>query len=119
MLVNAEVGRIGRVLDDLLQIAEVSEVYTVAGPYDIVAKVEADRFEKLTEIIPKFHEVQGVTKTLTLLAFGISRQLRTEACEQAAELAEQEKLSELYELCRGCKQLKFCGYGARVITYGF
>jgi DNA-binding Lrp family transcriptional regulator len=119
VLVNAEIGKIEDVLDKLLRINEVVEAYSVAGPYAIVAKVEADRFERLTEIVPRFHEIEGITGTLTLLAFGISRELRAEACEKAAEFAKRGEMKKLYDLCRTCRQLKLCGYGARVITYGF
>jgi len=120
LLINAEVGRIDDVLNELLKVDEVAEAYSVAGPYAILAKIEAKRFEELTEIIPaKIHKIEGIKGTLTLLAFGISRELRMEACERAKELEKEGAMKELYELCRSCKQLKLCGYGARVITYGF
>ncbi|MCS7131216.1 MAG: Lrp/AsnC ligand binding domain-containing protein, partial [Hadesarchaea archaeon] len=60
VLINAEIGRIDDVLDELLRIDEVAEAYSIAGPYAILAKVEAERFEKLTEIIPaKIHKIPG------------------------------------------------------------
>lgn len=120
VLVNSEVGKIDDVLNKLLEVDEVVEAYSVAGPYAILAKVEAKKFDELRKIIPeKIHSIEGIDRTLTLLAFGVSRELRKEACEKARELAEKGAMSELYELCRGCKQLKFCNYGARVIAYGF
>jgi DNA-binding Lrp family transcriptional regulator len=120
VLINAEIGKIDDVLDELLRIDEVVEAYSVAGPFAILAKVEAERFERLTEIIPaKIQSIKGITNTLTLLAFGIGREFRLEACEKAKELAGKGAMKELYDLCRGCRQLKSCNYGARVITYGF
>lgn len=120
ILIDAEVGRIDDVLNELMKVDEVIEAYSIAGPYAILAKIEAKRFEELTEIIPaKVHGIEGIKGTLTLLAFGISRELRTEACERAKELEQEQAMKELYDLCRSCKQLKLCGYGARVITYGF
>lgn len=120
VLVNTELGRIEEVLDKLLQIDEVVEVYSVAGPYSIAMKVETDTFDKLVKAIPeKLHKIDGIAKTITLLAFGTGREFRTDACEQAKGLAQRGDMKALYELCRGCKQLKLCGYGARVITYGF
>ncbi|MDI6820075.1 MAG: Lrp/AsnC ligand binding domain-containing protein [Candidatus Hodarchaeaceae archaeon] len=120
VLINAEIGRIDDVLSELLKIDEVVEAYSVAGPYAILAKIEAEKFEKLTEIIPaKVHSIDGIKGTLTLLAFGVGRELRLEACEKARELARSGAIKELYGLCRSCKQLKLCSYGARVITYGF
>ncbi|MDI6643147.1 MAG: Lrp/AsnC ligand binding domain-containing protein [Candidatus Hodarchaeaceae archaeon] len=119
VLLNTELGRIEEVLDKLLEIDEVVEAYSVAGPYAIVAKVETDTFDKLVKVIPeKLHKVDGITKTITLLAFGTAREFRTDACDPAKELAQRGDMKGLYALCRGCRQLKFCGYGARVITYG-
>lgn len=120
VLLNTELGRIEEVLDKLLQIDEVVEAYSVAGPYAIAAKVETDTFDKLAKVIPeKLHKVEGVTKTLTLLAFGTGREFRVDACEPARGLAQRGDMKGLYALCRACKQLKLCGYGARVIAYGF
>ena len=120
VLVNAKIGKIDQVLDELLRVPEIVEAYSVAGPYAIVAKVEADKFERLTEIIPeKIHRIEGIESTLTLPAFGVSPKLRVEACDGAKELEGKGAWRELYELCRRCRQLKLCGYGARVITYGF
>jgi len=120
VLVNAKIGKIDQVLDELLKVDEVTEAYSVAGPYAIVAKIEADRFERLAEIIPqKIHSIQGIEGTLTLPAFGVSPRLMVDACERAKELERAEAWRELYDLCGRCKQLKLCGYGARVITFGF
>ena len=120
VLVNTELGRIEEVLNKLLQIDEVVEAYSVAGPYSIAAKVETDAFDKLVKVIPeKLHKIEGITQTITLLAFGTGREFRVDACEQAKGLAQRGDMKGLYALCRGCKQLKFCGYGARVIAYGF
>lgn len=120
VLMNTEIGRIDEVIDKLLQIDEVVEAYSVAGPFAIAAKVETETFDKLAKVIPeKLHKIDGITKTLTLLAFGTGKEFRTDACEQAKDLAQKGEMDDLYKLCRGCRQLKFCGYGARVITYGF
>jgi len=120
VLVSTELGRTEEVLDRLLEIDEVVEAYSVAGPYAIVAKVETETFDKLVKVIPeKLHKVGGITRTLTLLAFGTGKEFRTDACDPARQLAERGDMGGLYALCRDCRQLKFCGYGARVITYGF
>ncbi len=119
VLVNTALGQIEEVLDQLLRIDEVVEAYSVAGPYAIVAKVETDTFDKLVKVIPeKLHTIGGITKTTTLMAFGTGREFRTDACDPARELEKRDDMKELYSLCRGCRQLKFCSYGARVITYG-
>jgi uncharacterized protein with GYD domain len=120
VLVETEVGRISDVLNKLQSIEEVVEVYSVAGPYSIIAKIEAESFEQLAKIVPeKIHRISGITKTLTLLAFGTAKTFRIDACARARELEKAGKLTELYQVCRGCGQLKFCSFGTRVVTFGF
>ena len=120
VLVETEVGRITEVLNKLQSIEEVVEVYSVAGPYSIVAKIEAESFEQLAKIVPeKIHGIPGITRTLTLLAFGTAKTFRVDACARAKELETAGRLTDLYSLCRGCGQLKFCSFGTRVVTYGF
>ena len=119
VLVNTEIGRVEEVLQSLLGVDEVTEVFSVAGPYSIIAKVETDSFDKLVKIIPeKIHVIKGVSKTLTLIAFGVAKEYRVDACEQALALAKSGQLKALYELCKNCKQLKYCAYGARTVTFG-
>lgn len=119
VLVETKLGRVEEVLDKLLEIDEVIEAYSVAGPYAIVAKVETDKFDKLVKVIPeKIHNIDGITKTNTLMAFGTGKEFRTDACDLAIELGRRGDMKGLYVLCKGCRQLKFCAHGARVITYG-
>jgi DNA-binding Lrp family transcriptional regulator len=119
ILVETKLGRVDEVLNRLLQVEEVTEAYSVAGPYAVVAKVETDSFEKLVKVIPeKVHTIEGITKTLTLVAFGTGKEFRTDACDLALELGRRGDMEGLYALCRSCRQLKYCAHGARVITYG-
>lgn len=119
-LIEAEIGRIDEILHEILKIDEVVEAYSVSGPYAILAKVEAKRFEELTEMIPEcICGIEGIEDTLTLVAFGVSKEHRVKACEEAKKLAEEGNIEELYELCSNCEQSKYCAYGARVITFGF
>ena len=49
---------------------EAAEVYSVAGDIDLVAVINADDIDQLTEIIPGgIAKVDGVTRTRTLMAF--------------------------------------------------
>ena len=118
--IEAEMGKIDEVLHRILQINEVVEAYSVTGPYEIIAKIEAERFEDITDVIPdNIHTIDGVKDTVTSIAFGVSKEHRVNACSEAKKLAKEGKIEELYELCKKCDQLKYCSYGARVITYGF
>jgi len=70
VLVNAEVGKTREILDELKKIEGVAEAYTVAGPYDIVVKLQADKFDKVAEGVTKsIHKISGITNTVTLFAF--------------------------------------------------
>ena len=52
------------------EIRGVREVYSVAGDIDLVAVINADDIDQLTEIIPGgIAKVDGVTRTRTLMAF--------------------------------------------------
>ncbi|MEM2192332.1 MAG: Lrp/AsnC ligand binding domain-containing protein [Candidatus Hadarchaeales archaeon] len=120
ILVDTETGRIEEVLEKILDVEEVAEAYSVAGPYSIVAKVETESFEKLVKVIPEeIHSIPGIKRTMTLIAFGTPKEFRTDACDQALALAKSGQMNALYSLCRKCRQLKLCAYGARVVTFGF
>jgi len=70
VLVDADVGRIREILEELRRTEGVVEAYTVAGPHDIIAKLQSDRFEKVAEIVTKkLQRIGGVRNTLTLFAF--------------------------------------------------
>ncbi len=119
-LINSKVEDIEEILHDILQLEEVEEAYSVTGPYSILAKVEAEKFEMIADVIPeKLLKIDGIEDTTTLVAFGVSKEFREKACEEAKQLSEKNNIEELYELCRNCEQANYCAYGARVITYGF
>ena len=70
VLVDADVKKVQDILNELKRTEGVAEVYTVAGPHDIVAKLQADKFEKVAEAVTqKIHKIEGVKNTVTLFAF--------------------------------------------------
>lgn len=70
VLVDAEVGKIREILGEVRGIEGVTEAYSVAGPHDIVAKVESEKFEKVAEgVTRKLHKIGGIKNTTTLFAF--------------------------------------------------
>jgi DNA-binding Lrp family transcriptional regulator len=69
-MMNAERDRIAAVPDELLKISGVTEVYSVAGDYDLVAIVRVKEAEDLAKVVTEgFVKVRGITKTMTLTAF--------------------------------------------------
>jgi DNA-binding Lrp family transcriptional regulator len=70
VLVNAEVGKLREILGEIRKIEGVAEAYSVAGPYDIVVKLDAEKFEKVAEsVTKKLHGIGGIKHTITLFAF--------------------------------------------------
>jgi DNA-binding Lrp family transcriptional regulator len=70
VLINTERGRIAETAEALLELPEVSEVYSVAGPYDLVAIVRVRQYEQMAEVVPtKLAAMPSITSTQTLMAF--------------------------------------------------
>ena len=70
ILVRAEIQRIPEVAEMIVQIPEVSEVYSVTGEFDMVAMVRVRAHDELADVIPgRLNKVPGVTHTETHIAF--------------------------------------------------
>jgi DNA-binding Lrp family transcriptional regulator len=70
VLLNIERQQIKGVSEKLVNMKEVSEVYSVAGRYDLVAVVRVKTNEQIADTIAmKFGELEGITATETLIAF--------------------------------------------------
>jgi len=70
VLLNIDRNQIKDVSQKLIDMQEVSEVYSVAGRYDLVAIIRVKNNEKIAQTITgKFSELEGITSTETLIAF--------------------------------------------------
>jgi DNA-binding Lrp family transcriptional regulator len=70
VLMNVEPGRVKTLAEDLLTIDGVTEVYSVAGPYDLVAIARVRRHEQLSDLVTELiGSREGVISTETLIAF--------------------------------------------------
>ena len=70
VLMNAERDRIAAIPEELLKVPGVTEVYSIAGDYDLVAMVRVKEAEELAGIVTgQFAHVKGITRTMTLIAF--------------------------------------------------
>jgi DNA-binding Lrp family transcriptional regulator len=66
ILVQTEVGRSVSVMREIAKFPGVVLAEDVTGPYDVIARVEADTVNHLGElVISKIQEVKGITRTLT------------------------------------------------------
>ncbi len=67
ILLNCKKNQEKNVIVHLRKIPEVKEIQCVAGPYDILVKVEASIIEELHEVVTwKIRKIKNVRSTYTL-----------------------------------------------------
>jgi DNA-binding Lrp family transcriptional regulator len=70
VLMNVQRGRVNDVAHKLADMEGVSEVYSVAGRYDLVAVIRAKSNEELAEVVTDhMQKIGDVRHTETLIAF--------------------------------------------------
>jgi DNA-binding Lrp family transcriptional regulator len=68
VMITAEIGREAEVLSQLTKIEHVKEAFLTYGVYDIVAKIEAETWDKLKEVIAsRVRRLSSVRSTLTMI----------------------------------------------------
>jgi DNA-binding Lrp family transcriptional regulator len=66
VLVQVKVGASPAVVQAVGEVGGVTEAYVVSGPYDVIARVEADGLDQLGQlVVSNIQAVEGVTRTLT------------------------------------------------------
>ncbi len=66
VLIQTEVGRAADVAASLVGMAGVALATPVTGPYDVIAKIEAESVDTLGKlVVSKVQAVEGITRTLT------------------------------------------------------
>ena len=72
VLIQCEIDEIPEAAQAIADIDGVSEVYSVAGEFDLVAIVRVTGHEDLAQVIPGgIARVDGVVRTETLIAFQV------------------------------------------------
>ncbi len=70
ILMNVEPARTAAVAEILSEMRGVSEVYSVAGNYDLVAVARVKENEGLADLVAEqIRGIHGITRTETLIAF--------------------------------------------------
>ncbi len=66
ILIQTEVGKSAAVAETVRGVRGVTSAEDVTGPYDVIARVEADTVDELGKlVIAKVQDVAGITRTLT------------------------------------------------------
>jgi len=72
VMIKVETSLEKEVLKKLEKIEEISEVHPLFGDYDFIAKIEAENFDHLGDvIIKKIRTIKGVVDTKTLVGIKI------------------------------------------------
>ena len=72
VLIQCEIDAIPEAAQAIADISGISEVYSVAGEWDLVAIVRVQDHEDLASVIPGgVAKVEGVERTETLIAFQV------------------------------------------------
>ena len=66
ILIQTDVGRAATVAQAIAGLEGVAMAEDVTGPYDVIARVEAQTVDELGKlVIAKIQDVEGITRTLT------------------------------------------------------
>ena len=66
VLIQTDVGRAAEVAAALVGMPGVTLAAPVTGPYDVIAKIEADSVDMLGKlVVSRIQAVEGITRTLT------------------------------------------------------
>ena len=69
-LLNTERDKVNYVAERLAECAEVSEVYSVSGSYDLVAIIRVPANDDLANLVTnQMASIEGIVHTQTMLAF--------------------------------------------------
>ena len=70
VMLSVEPGRVKALAEELLAIKGVTEVYSVAGPFDLVAIARVREHDQLSELVTeKISSCGGIVSTETMVAF--------------------------------------------------
>jgi DNA-binding Lrp family transcriptional regulator len=66
ILIQTEVGKASKVVEEIRKLTGIVEADDVTGPYDVVVKAEADTMDELGKmVVSQVQLVEGITRTLT------------------------------------------------------
>jgi DNA-binding Lrp family transcriptional regulator len=72
VLINTERTKVNEVADALVEIDGVTEVYSVAGKYDLIALLRVADNEAMADLVTRgILEIDGIADSETLVAFRV------------------------------------------------
>jgi DNA-binding Lrp family transcriptional regulator len=72
VLLNVQRDQINRIAEELVQLKGITEVFSVAGGYDLVAVLRVPDNESLADLVTnQMLQVEGIIHSETLIAFRV------------------------------------------------
>jgi len=65
LLIQCDMGTGATVTEEVRKVPGVVLVHYVTGPYDLVARAEADDLGTLSKLVDEVQKVSGITRTMT------------------------------------------------------
>jgi len=70
VMLKVEPGTLHKVADAIADLEIVSEMYSVVGDYDLLAKISVDTFDELAEMVnDRIQKVPHIRETKTIITF--------------------------------------------------
>lgn len=70
VLIQTTHGKINNVAEQLAEISEISEVYSVGGSFDVIAIIRVHMNEDIADLVTeKMQQIDGIERTETMIAF--------------------------------------------------
>lgn len=80
ILIQTGVGQAAGATREIAGIPGVTDAVDVTGPYDVIARVEANSVDDLGQlVVARIQDVQGVTRTLTCTVVNVGGSPATQA----------------------------------------
>jgi len=68
ILLVTKIGEEHNVVRDLEGIKEVTEVHTVYGEFDVIARVEHEDMRTLDTVVTKLRQIESILRSVTLIS---------------------------------------------------
>jgi len=99
VLLNTERDKTNKVAETLADLDGVTEVYSVAGRYDLAAIVRASDNDQLAKVVTeKIRGVPGITSSETLIAFASTRVMIWNGCSPSVWSIRSQRLKKTHLL---------------------
>ena len=65
IMINVEVGKLAKVVEELKRIENIGNIAVVAGEFDIIVRVRVSSLEELFDVTERIHGIDGIERTTT------------------------------------------------------